>query len=161
MKQKIFLTGDKLAAIECPKCSKTKLADVSKFKHISRKVKIKVHCPCGHIFPVILERRRHIRKLSNFPGAYYFFIPGKGRQKRVMTVKDVSLSGIKLKLNAPPLFKEGDRLTVEFRLDDSKRSLIRKEVRIRKIAALSVGAEFCPDEVSSIGSRDLGFYFLT
>lgn len=160
-KQKVFLAGDRMAAIECPKCRKTKLSDVSNFLQLSRKVKIKVNCPCGHKFPVILERRRHIRKLSNFPGIYYHVVPGQGRVKKAMTVKDISLSGIKVKLNAPPLFKGGDRLIVEFRLDDSQRSLIRKEVRIRKIENLAVGAEFCADQETSRGDRELGFYFLT
>ena len=160
-KQKVFLSGDHMAAIECPKCRKIKRSDVSKFMHISRRVKIKVNCPCGHIFPVILERRRHIRRLSNFPGIYYYFVPGQGRVKKGLTVKDISLSGIKVKLNNPPLFKGGDRLIVEFRLDDSQRSLIRKEVRIRKIEDLAVGAEFCADQETSRGDRELGFYFLT
>ena len=160
MVQRVFLTGEDMAAIECPLCRKTKLSDFSRFKHLGRKVTINVSCPCGHTFQVLLERRRHFRKFTNFPGAYKTIYPPAFGQKRTMTVKDVSMSGLRLKVSPPPPFKKGDRLSVEFRLDDHRRSLVKKEVIVRSIADSMVGAEFCSKPSSVQGDKELGFYLL-
>ena len=58
MAEKIFVTEDNMAVLECPQCKKGKRVDVSRFKDVRQAVKIKVKCPCGHLFKVILERRK-------------------------------------------------------------------------------------------------------
>lgn len=161
MRRRIFLSSDDLAVIECPRCRKTKLTDVSRFKRVGRKVNLKARCPCGHVFTVALERRRHYRKVSNFPGIFKVTTPGKTPVSGTMTVRDLSLLGVKLKLNVPPAIEKGDKLLVEFHLDDARRSLIKKEVIVRSIAESVVGVEFCPDPHAGEADRQLGFYFLT
>lgn len=161
MRRRIFPTAEDLAAIECPRCKKTKLTDVSRFKKVGRKVDIKARCPCGHVFTVTLERRRHFRKASNFPGIYKVTTAGKTPISGTMTVKDLSLLGIKMQLNVPPSIEIGDQMLVEFRLDDARRSLIRKEVIVRSIDESVIGAEFRPDRSPGQADRQLGFYFLT
>jgi hypothetical protein len=99
--------------------------------------------------------------VSNFPGIYQVTTPGKTPVSGTMTVSDLSLLGVKLKLNAPPSIEKGDTLMVEFRLDDARRSLIKKEVIVRSIAESGIGVEFCPTRHTGRGDRELGFYFLT
>ena len=59
-----------------------------------------------------------------------------------MTVTDISRTGLRIKLNFPKDFVPGDKLTLEFTLDDKERSFVNKEVVVRNAKGLSVGAEF-------------------
>ena len=59
-----------------------------------------------------------------------------------MTVTDISRTGLRIKLNFSQDFAPGDKLKLEFTLDDRQRSLIKKEVVVRSVKGLSVGVEF-------------------
>ena len=72
-----------------------------------------------------------------------------------MTVCDISLTGLKLKLNIDRNISVGDILKVEFHLDDPHRSFIEKRIKVMSINQLYLGTEFLPTE--DIG-RALGFY---
>lgn len=140
MNEKIFANQeDKSATIICPQCGKIKQTDVARFLEVQSSVRLKCRCSCGFSHVAELERRKYIRKKSNFPGR--FRRAENGRQG-VMTVCDVSRSGLKLRVNGSEQFRIGDELSVEFRLDDSLRSLIKKDVIIRKIDASFLGVEF-------------------
>jgi len=160
MTQKVFVTASNTAVFECPKCKKTKMVNVSKYKMIDKAVKIRVNCPCGHSYPVFLERRKHYRKASNFPGKYIHFLSDGRQDAGMMTVNDVSRSGLKLKVNVKREFKSGDRLNVEFTLDDNKRSVIKKEVIVRKVNDQVIGVEFVTVSTSDPSDTALGFYLM-
>jgi len=72
-----------------------------------------------------------------------------------MTVKDISYSGLRIKLQVMPRFKVGDTLIVKFRLDDANRSQIKKKVVVKNMKGLSAGLAFSsPQNHDSV----LGFY---
>jgi hypothetical protein len=72
-----------------------------------------------------------------------------------MKVTNISRFGLEFNCSESEILKVGDRIEVEFRLDDKSRSLIRKKSIIRKIEGKTVGAEFSfPDEYD----KTLGFY---
>jgi len=158
MAQKVFVTGDSMAVFECPECKKSKAVDVSRYKDIKQIIRIKVKCPCGHSFPVVLERRKSYRKEVNFPGSYTCLLSGNKKEKGVMAVKDLSRSGMKIKLNVKKDFKIGDNLSVEFRLDDQNRSFVKKDAIIRTISDQNLGVEFSSINTSDPGDAALGFY---
>ena len=143
MSQKAFIAKDNTATFVCPECQKSKTADVSKYKHIETAVRVKFKCPCGHSYSVLLERRKHIRKHLNLSG---IFINKKNSERGNMTVTDLSRSGLRLKLNFSQDLKPGDKLDLEFTLDDKLRSLVKKEVVVRSVNDLSVGVEFIHSE---------------
>jgi len=102
----------------------------------------------------MLERRKFYRKDTNLPGAYFYKktnLPGtythEGRNDRgLMTVINISRSGLKIRLNVPRNFIPGDRLLVEFNLDDRERSPIKKSVIVRNVQEKFVGVEFAAIE---------------
>ncbi len=72
-----------------------------------------------------------------------------------MSVKDISFSGIRIKLRMMPRFKVGDTLYIEFRLDDANRSPIKKKVTVINIEGLNAGLAYTsPQNHDSV----LGFY---
>jgi len=75
-----------------------------------------------------------------------------------MIVKDLSYSGLRIEVGAPPLFTVGDSLYVEFRLDDTRQSQVRKKVIVKNIEGLCVGLAF-----ASLQNNDsaLGFYLFS
>ena len=158
MAQKVFVTGTNMVVFECPECSKSKVADVSKYKDLRRVVRLKVKCPCGHSYKVILERRKYYRKDVNFSGSYTHVLPDYREDKGGMTVKDLSNSGVKIKLNVKKDFKIGDILSVEFSLNDKQRSLIKKDAVIKIISNSYLGLEFNSIDSSDPSDKAIGFY---
>jgi hypothetical protein len=51
-------------------------------------------------------------------------------------------------------------LEVEFKLDDNKRSPIRKEVVIRKIVGYDLGTEFTSVDAGNASDKAIGFYLM-
>ncbi len=141
--EKIFIGSNDMATFSCPQCSKTKTANVSRYKNIEKAVRVKCKCPCGHSYTVLLERRKHIRKNLELAGAY---ISEKGGERGSMVVIDLSRSGVRIKLNMTANIEIGDKLMLEFNLDDQQQSLISKEIIVRSINDLLIGAEFLSKE---------------
>jgi PilZ domain-containing protein len=158
MAEKVFVTESNMAVFECPQCNKAKNVDVSRYKDIRQVVRIKVKCPCGHSYRVVLERRKHYRKDVNFPGTYTYVLPDYREDKGGITVKDLSRSGVKIKLNVKKDFKIGDSLSLEFNINDKQRSLIKKEAVIKKISDLYLGVEFISIDSSDPSDKAIGFY---
>ena len=75
-----------------------------------------------------------------------------------MTVIDLSRTGLKLKLNDKGGFAIGDKLVIEFNLDDAKHSPIKKEVKIMKIDKTELGVAFLSMHPSNPSDKALGFY---
>jgi hypothetical protein len=150
MKQPVFVNSENKAVFTCPKCTKAKTVDISNL--VNEKKDIKVKCSCGHVYPVVLERRKFYRKKTSLPG---IFILEQNDKEYAMTVTNISRFGLEFNSSESEKLNVGDRIGVEFRLDDKSRSLIRKKIIIRKIEEKTAGAEFCfPDEYD----KALGFY---
>jgi len=144
MPEKVFITDDNTATFACPKCKRHKTTDVTKYKHIETSVRVKIKCPCGHAYDVILERRRYLRKNINLNGKFIYL---KNDEAGGMTVTDISRYGLRLKLKFPYNFEVGDKLLLDFTLDDKQESFVsNKEVIVRSVKGLSVGAEFAHTE---------------
>jgi hypothetical protein len=157
MTAKIYVNEDNTGTFVCPKCQKTSIKDLSRYIGNKTAVRLKAKCSCGHAYVVFLEKRKKFRKSANLPGSYRSSATDSERRDTVgsMIVKDLSYSGLRIEVGAPPLFAVGDSLYVEFRLDDTHRSQIRKKVIVQNIEGLSVGLAF-----ASLQNHDsaLGFY---
>ena len=158
MTQKVYMTSKQMATFSCPQCARSKTVDVSQYATLEKIIKINVKCPCGHTYKAILEKRRQYRKETNLAGTYIHLIDGQPRDRGLMTVKDLSTSGMKLQLNVKQNFAIGDQLQVEFHLNDAHRTLIRKTVIIRNQREQFIGAEFAPFETVD---QALGFYLFS
>lgn len=183
--KEVSVNSKNVAVIKCPKCDTSKPVDMSKHIAIDVVIRFKARCKCGYSYKVILNKRDKLRKKTNLPGFYTNLSPGKEGQKVQMTVLDVSRSGLKSKLNQMRLqikdhdfssrtvekvtfalkiqtssddLNVGDIISVEFQLDNAKRSMVSKEVVIRWIDRPYIGVEF-----TSIPKfdADLGFYTMS
>lgn len=182
--KEITLNKENKADIRCSKCLKNRSVDMSKYKDMDRAIRFKTKCRCGHSDTVFLNRRDKFRKNTDFFGIYTNMSSGKGGQKGEMTVLDVSRAGLRMEISHVKLkVKEhdvsvvtgeqasfehkikkpvdeiniGDKLLVEFRLDDTKKTLIKKEVLIRWMKMPYIGVEFSS---KSLYEGSLAFYMM-
>lgn len=158
MTQKVFITTKNTATFVCPECGNTSIANVSKYAAIDKKVTVNCKCICGHQFKVSLEKRRQYRKATNLPGIYYYDRGHGEVDKGNMRVVDISSNGLKLKFNVERHFDGGERLRVEFHLDDKRHTFIQKEVIVRNTFNNLVGTSFSPHEGDD---PSLGFYLMS
>jgi hypothetical protein len=151
MIQKVYVSNDKKATFQCPKCGLAKEKDVSNFIGLKSTVRLKCKCICWHTYPVIFERRQHIRKDVNFSGSYVW-----GKESGTLLVRNISRTGLKLKMSFKTSLKVGDQFVVKFTLGEAPNSEVEKEVVVRNIASLVLGVEF----VSKDHYGKLGAYLL-
>jgi len=158
--QKAFISSTNQTTFSCPQCKKTRTVDVTKHKALDKAVKIKVHCPCGHDYPVLIERRKQFRKAVSLPGTYTRIYNQRRSGSGTMVVNDVSRNGLSIRVNDATYMKIGDILEVNFKLDDTKRSVIQKEVVIRKIVGYDLGTEFVSIDAGNASDKAIGFYLM-
>ena len=182
--KEVTINEENIAEIRCSKCLKIRSVDMSKYKTMDRVIRFKAKCSCGHSDTVVLNRRDKFRKQTDFFGVYTNMSSGKEGQKGEMTVLDVSRAGLRMEISHVKLkVKEhdvsvvtgeqasfehkikkpvdeiniGDKLLVEFRLDDTKQTLIKKEVLIRWMKMPYIGVEFSS---KSLYEGSLAFYMM-
>ena len=139
---RVFLNDREEGTFICPACDKGVIRDLSQFSQTRTAVRLKCKCSCGNVYRVLVERRRHFRKLANLVGMFTFR-GGKGPPtKGLIKIRDISKSGIQFSVNSIPEFEVGDKLIIEITLDDEDRSQIREEGMVRRIQANIVGLSF-------------------
>ena len=158
MVEKVYITSKEMATFVCPQCQKSKTVNVSQYANLDKIVRVKVTCPCGHAYTSILEKRKKYRKETNLPGSYLRIVDGKKIGNGLMLVRDLSNTGMKLQINGEHDCAVGDVLQVEFRLDDTHRTLVTKKVIIRNISGPYLGTELAPTEAMD---KALGFYLFS
>ena len=139
MVERVFLNPDNIAHFFCPKCKKLWKKDLSAIQNPTQNVVFNCKCPCGHAYPVVLDRRQYPRKETNLGGA---FIHDRKKIRGIIVVKNISLGGLGFELTRDYVIATGDVVLVRFNLDDPFGTLVAKEALIRKIKGSYVGAEF-------------------
>ncbi len=140
MNEQVFLHDLKSGAIECPHCRKLWKKDLSQLMHYDGKNVVRCKCPCGNIFSIQFERRRHGRKVTELTGSY---VHDKTKVRGLISIRNISKSGARLELNTHRMMPTGDRLVLKFNLDDAKKTYQCKEAIIKKTDGSTVGLEFC------------------
>jgi predicted Zn finger-like uncharacterized protein len=155
-KQKVFISGKSEALIVCQKCGQSKSIDAD--PTAVRGKTAQVRCKnCGHSFEVVFESRSKYRKDTSLEGHYFRKDSPKDEFGR-MAVYDLSQGGLRFEPIGRAAFQLGDHLTVEFHLDDEKKSMIRTSVVVRSIGGKAIGVEFVAlDEHTR---KILGFYLM-
>lgn len=161
MTQKVYISSDQTITFTCPACRHLRVVGLKQHKLLETADRVRVTCKsCGHKYRVAIERRRQYRKTVNFPGTYTRYVDGKPRGNGYMKVVDLSRTGLKIKLNEKGVVELGDKLILEFHIDDANRSLIKKEVIIKKVFENELGVAFTSVHPSDPSDRALGFYML-
>jgi predicted RNA-binding Zn-ribbon protein involved in translation (DUF1610 family) len=162
MAPKVYVSDNKRAMFVCPECGNAKNIDLSKQKGVYKAYRAKYKCHCGHSYPVLIEKRRYYRKKTNLQGMYTHIVTNSYEKinKGVVTITDISRSGIMLRLNTKHNLKVGDKLLIDFELDNTNKTKISKKVTIKHIDGLKIGARFCKTGPSDAGDKAIGFYML-
>lgn len=158
--QRVFITSNNTATFACPSCKQMRTVNIADYAGLDKAVQIKVRCPCGHHYPVMIERRRQFRREVAFPGTYTRIVNGRPMDRGSMVVKDVSRTGLKFQVADVQRLESGDTLEVVFRLDDPSKSQIRKQVVIRKIEGFDIGVQFLASEAGNPSDKAIGFYLM-
>jgi hypothetical protein len=158
--QKVYTTEDRKTTLACPACERSRTVDVSAYVKLARPVQIKIKCPCGHHYPASLERRRHFRKAVNLKGTLSPKTGDQPGEQGRIAVKDLSRTGMRIRMAVDRRIRVGDRLMVEFQLDDHQRSTICRESIVRRVDGLDLGTEFIPAACLDPGAKAMGFYLL-
>lgn len=137
MVQKAFVNKNKMATFSCPECGKVRQMDVSKFTHVDKEIKLKYTCTCKHKSSVILERRQCVRERVSLKGNVV-----RNLKKIPILVIDISRFGLKIKSTGKLELKVGEKIFVEFVLDDIEKSAIYKGVIVRTISSGEIGVQF-------------------
>ena len=116
MAERVFLNSDNIAQFVCPQCKKLWKKDLSALQNPTQNVVFNCKCPCGHAFPVVLERRQYHRRETNLGGA---FIHDRKQTRGIIVVKNISLGGLGFELTNDYRIASGDVVLVRFNLDDS------------------------------------------
>lgn len=100
------------------------------------------------------EKRRYFRKRVDLNGQYRNQRTGSSGE---VLVEDVSFKGLKMTTIGPSDIKSGDRLTIEFTLDNPRKSRIRREALARHVDQNRIGIEFINPPAYD---KELGFYLV-
>jgi len=134
-----------------------RLVDVKGYSKLDHIVRFKVTCPCKHVYRVILERREYFRKSVRLKGVC---LMQGGVIAADIHIHNLSRKGLRIELVRDEAPAVGDRVTVEFRLDDEKKTLIRKEAVVRTLMGRFVGLEFFSIDPHNVYDKALGFYLM-
>lgn len=137
MIQRVYVSQDRKATFSCPQCGLVKEKDVSKYIGLKQQVRLKCKCVCSYTYPVIFERRQHIRKSVQLPGSY-----SSGKEQGTLVVENISRTGLKLKLNCETSLQVESRMRIKFTLDDVAGSEVQSEVVVRNVRPPVLGVEF-------------------
>lgn len=159
MSERVYITSKQMITFTCPECRLPRVVSIAEHRELEKAVSVKVTCKkCGHKYRATIERRQQYRKPVNLPGTYTHRVNGRMRGKGYMTVVDLSRTGLKLKMSDKGEFAVGDRLVLEFTLDDANHSIIKKEVEIKKVDRTDLGVAFLSMHPSNPSDKALGFY---
>lgn len=137
--RKVYINEQDEGFVQCPQCGSIReIRNVSKitdFGKVSR-----AECRCGFTFKIVFERRKFYRMIVSIPGTCYK--PSQSMEKKRIVIEDISLAGLRFRASDLQDIKINDILTIEYFPEDEGETLIRKEVIVRNINNLSVGAAF-------------------
>lgn len=154
MTKKICYTNDGSIQISCPKCGKDKLVDVSQYLKMDKVLNFKATCKCKHVFSITIERRQHIRKKVDLKGS----LTHRSKQYPVKII-DISKLGMGIITQKPLNIYEGERLVVDFVLDDQLRSKVSKDIVVSKKSGTKIGCKFFSDDHYDAFGKYMLFYF--
>jgi hypothetical protein len=139
---RVFINDNGEGTFICPACNKGVIKDLSAFLDTQSVVRFKCKCSCGKVYRVLVERRRHFRKPVNLVGMFFFQNSQGHPVKGLIRIQDISQSGIRFSVNSVPDFKVGEKLIIEFTLDDEEHSQIREVGTVRRIQTNIVALTF-------------------
>ena len=152
--EKVYVNEDFDGIVVCPQCEKRKRANFSAFRERRSKT-LKVKCTCETHFQISIDFRRSYRKKTDFSGVYTRLSYKKDQGD--IHILNLSAHGIGFRTTNLSVLSVGDKIRMQFTLDDQRQSEIAIEGIVRNVDGNYVGCEFT--DLSQHEST-LGFYLM-
>ena len=151
---KIFVRDNGRALFVCPSCGFTHEIDVNKYKGRGAQT-LNARCRCQKILAINFDFRGHARKDVDLSGSFRVLDKGMTHMKGVMLVRNLSMTGVAFEVTGGDEPMVGQKIALEFHLDDRKMSHIQKDAMVRSTGNGLVGCQFV-----DYGELDpsIGFY---
>lgn len=154
--ERIYADKHGTAVFRCPHCGFERRFDAAAYR--DRDSRITIKCQCGERVPALIEFREYYRKVVNLLGRC--LVPAFQREVDVQ-INDISMTGasitVEFKHELPDFTVHvGDMVTVEFRLDNPARDLVRRRAEVCNIRGSQLGVRFARSEYD----KELGFYLM-
>jgi hypothetical protein len=143
---RVFLNNKNEGIFICPVCNNRVERDLSDLFSYASEIRLNCKCKCGNTYKAFVERRKYIRKPVNFTGTYTHKKNNGTSIKDAIRILNISRSGMLFSVSNAPDFKTGDRLVIEFRLNEDVESQIREEGIVKRIQLNKVGLQFTSEE---------------
>ncbi len=155
--QKVFIGSKDTVSIVCPDCLHSITVPAY---NLLKKRRFKAMCVCGTVFGVELEGRKKFRKNTALDGYCEKFASAAGNdfpgihwetasvhyKKPNCVVKNISMTGLGFTVSGPMSFVPNDYVQIQFRLDDSARTLIQRNLLVRFVNGSYIGCMILSDE---------------
>ena len=135
----VSIREGKKVKLKCPSCRLEWDADVSKLYNIQSKVIFKARCQCGHSWNCRLEKRKNFRRVVSLPGTYKYILQKDVSCNGNLEVLDISLKGLKIRLDKERQVQIDDIIEVEFQMDDKAKKIKTRQVIVRNINGKILG----------------------
>src|SRR5262249_3344793 len=149
----LYAAQQEHATSVCAQCGTTTAMPVADFA--AQYTALKVTCPCGYRFAVLIEGRQCSRQPVCLDGESI-----RGRSWERMGVEEMARGGLGFRTEHPHTLQVGERVIVHVRLDDPQRSMLSALVEIRRLEGRRVGAAFVDVGESAATHRLTGFYVI-
>jgi hypothetical protein len=142
----VFLDEKNEATFFCKNCGNVVTRGLSSVIHAQTAVRVRCKCKCGHLFRVLVDRRRNYRKTVKLLGMCLYVKCSGHIKRRLITILDISSSGLHFSIYGRPEFKLRDKIIVQVRLDDRENTEVKGKGFVRRIRSNSVGIEFISND---------------
>jgi len=152
----VYLDEKNEATFLCNNCGNVVIRDLSNVFPVQTAIRVKCKCKCGHLFRVLVDRRRNYRKMVKLLGMCLYVKSSGHIKRRLITILDISSTGLQFSIYGRPEFRLRDKIIVQVRLDDRENTEIRGKGIVRRIRSNGVGIEF----ISNDRPGKLSFYLM-
>ncbi len=135
---KCYVNQDGITVFRCPKCETTEIIDTNKSKYAFRSFRAK--CRCGAVIAGLNEFRRCCRKKVHLKG---FYKNRKTESEGDIFIENISLTGIDFRCLRKHNLQNGDRLDINFTLDNRKKSKVTLFVEVLHVDDGLIGVKRC------------------
>jgi predicted RNA-binding Zn-ribbon protein involved in translation (DUF1610 family) len=134
----INVLDNQTAEFVCPSCKETRIIRLEEEIRSSTPVRMRYLCDCGTRHVLFLEKRTSVRKKVAIEGSLK--VDGDSLP---ITIKNLSRNGLMFTPSNCRIEVEiGDRMSVDFALEQVQRVSFSKKIEVRWKTNLEIGAEF-------------------
>ncbi len=149
---KVYVQDTGRALLVCPSCGFTHELDAAKYQNQSHT--LTARCRCRNTLSILLEFRNQARKKVQLEGFFRSRNPSSPVNGS-MIIHNLSCTGIGFSVMSGMEPQAGDKLSLEFQLDDRNGSTIIKNAVVKSVHGQIIGCAF--DDRGELAGV-LGFY---